>query len=163
MGRSWIRLNMFHLRVFLLMSAAVCCSGDESEELQFPIQIDNIEINLLDSSEVDREVCSGQAECCTEFAPCRSGEGDCREDNQCYGQSVCGQHNCPTDFGPLANCCVCKGEDACCTGNNPCQAGEGDCDEDMDCAGDLTCGTDNCQTLNPDNYYLYDPTDDCCQ
>ena len=51
-------------------------------------------------------------DCCSKSVPCREGGGDCDNDNECAGHSVCGNNNCRRDFGynwgSDADCCTSK-------------------------------------------------------
>jgi len=52
-------------------------------------------------------------DCCTEEKPCYEGEGQCKKDEQCAGDLVCGKDNCPAKFADAlcywhidgCNCC----------------------------------------------------------
>ena len=51
----------------------------------------------------------GSGECCTIEQPCKLGEGDCRFNEQCEGNLVCGQDNCGPGFHNTSDCCEAKG------------------------------------------------------
>ena len=60
--------------------------------------------------------------CCTEENPCKAGDGDCDNDDQCDGDLVCGTNNCVRnnpnfyyyDFGSDSDCCVESGSGSGC-------------------------------------------------
>eukprot|EP00121_Abeoforma_whisleri_P011094 Awhi_evm1s10234 len=41
---------------------------------------------------------SHSGSCCTTSDPCKIGEGDCDDDNDCEGDLVCGFNNCESEF-----------------------------------------------------------------
>ena len=92
-------------------------------------------------------------DCCTPESPCHEGEGDCDNDDDCSGDLVCGQNNCPQGFPArfsrhAPDCCEppasmshhllnyinCEGK--------KCRQEEGDCDSDDDCVTGLLCDSD---------------------
>jgi len=93
-------------------------------------------------------------DCCTPGSPCFEGEGDCDTDDDCSGDLVCGNNNCPQGFparfGKSApDCCEPTADMSrhllnyqnCESGK--CRQGEGDCDSDDDCLHGLVCDADN--------------------
>ena len=47
--------------------------------------------------------------CCTSETPCGFGDGDCDSDDQCAGDMVCGDNNCPKngfEWNGGDDCCV---------------------------------------------------------
>ena len=54
--------------------------------------------------------CNGDGSCCTSSNRCGIGEGDCDEDNDCYGSLVCNND---------LNNCAWGGNDDCCTPAKP--------------------------------------------
>ena len=49
---------------------------------------------------------NGDHECCSRSSPCAENEGDCDSDADCQGDLVCGQDNCPSNWGSSeADCC----------------------------------------------------------
>ena len=49
---------------------------------------------------------NGDHECCSRSSPCAENEGDCDSDDDCQGDLVCGQDNCPSNWGSSeADCC----------------------------------------------------------
>ena len=54
------------------------------------------------------KICDGKPydrSCCTREAPCSTNQGDCDKSDQCQGNLVCGQNNCPASFPKYADCC----------------------------------------------------------
>ena len=48
--------------------------------------------------------CNGIDEgCCTTNDPCKEGDGDCDNNNECAGSLICGEDNCP--WGDGDDCC----------------------------------------------------------
>ena len=44
--------------------------------------------------------------CCTKKNPCSIGEGDCKDNDDCEGDLICGQNNCDDKFTwDSADCC----------------------------------------------------------
>ena len=43
--------------------------------------------------------------CCSEINLCGINQGDCDSDDQCDGDLVCGNNNCPSPFPSNADCC----------------------------------------------------------
>jgi len=57
-----------------------------------------------DSNDQSRNRCCSKVwdhsnldDCCTNDRPCKIGEGDCDDDDECEGDLVCGNKNCPWD------------------------------------------------------------------
>jgi len=123
----------------------------------------------------------GGSDCCTALNQCGKYEGDCDNNNDCKGDLVCGEDNCPlpltwipgwtgkaSSFDVHDDCCRatfkigCDGDDSCCTSIAACGIGEGDCDDDDECQQGLRCGKNNCawDKHKTDPFYA---NDDCCQ
>ena len=50
---------------------------------------------------------SYDSECCSASNPCGVGQGDCGNDDECFGNLECGNNNCGDLFpSPNADCCV---------------------------------------------------------
>jgi len=51
--------------------------------------------------------CNGHDECCSVDNQCNRGEGDCDEDDHCYGALTCGEDNCGgrPEFDESDDCC----------------------------------------------------------
>ena len=45
-------------------------------------------------------------ECCGTKRLCGINQGDCDYDEDCFGDLVCGEDNCPSPFRSDADCCV---------------------------------------------------------
>ena len=60
------------------------------------------------NSNCDPETWSGyDSECCSAANPCGIGQGDCDEDDECYGDLQCGNNNCGDAFeNSNADCCT---------------------------------------------------------
>ena len=44
--------------------------------------------------------------CCSKKNPCSAGQGDCKNDEDCEGDLICGQDNCDDKFTwDNADCC----------------------------------------------------------
>ena len=44
--------------------------------------------------------------CCTLDFPCTVGQGNCRVDEECEGDLLCGLGNCGKSFSLYENCCT---------------------------------------------------------
>lgn len=72
-------------------------------------------IHTLGSSKIVDEPCDGglrneTRECCSREKPCKEGQGDCDDDDECKGDLVCGSNNCGKKFRwHSADCCEKKG------------------------------------------------------
>merc|ERR1719391_1510760 len=53
--------------------------------------------------------CIGGDNCCSNSSPCRAGEGDCDNDDDCEGDLKCGKDNCDragySSFDSTDDCC----------------------------------------------------------
>ena len=62
------------------------------------------------------KICTGNSsfdwECCSSSRPCNVGGGDCNSDDDCAGESTCGNDNCKSYFGydwpSSSDCCTGK-------------------------------------------------------
>ena len=62
---------------------------------------------------ISEKVCNGIGgnyddvfrECCSSSNQCDVNQGDCDSDNECKGNLVCGDNNCPSPFPSTADCC----------------------------------------------------------
>jgi len=106
----------------------------------------------------------GTPDFCSASCQCEAGQGDCDDDDDCAGGSVCAQ-NVGASFGFTADVDVCV--DACdevfngtfdyCSPGCPCEHGQGDCDSDADCATGHVCARDAGAA------YGFDPEMDVCE
>jgi hypothetical protein len=96
----------------------------------------------------------GSGRFCAVCGPCRVGEGDCDNDNECSpGLSCVDNVGAQFGFAPGIDVCLQSGANpppppGCqepigsgrfCSACGPCNDGEGDCDNDNECAAGLSC------------------------
>ena len=67
------------------------------------------------AKEVSNEPCDGGYRnetrgCCSVENPCKEGQGDCDDDDECLGSLVCGSNNCGEKFFISHDCCERKGK-----------------------------------------------------
>ena len=76
--------------------------------------------------------CRGGDNCCNLDNICQINEGDCDDDEDCFGLGlICGTNNCiPNNalFDNIDDCCTRR-----CTEETPCGPGDGQCQSDNDC------------------------------
>ena len=95
--------------------------------------------------------------CCSTTNLCGLSQGNCKSDEHCTYDLICGTDNCGADFPAGTNCCQkpfpCNGThertDSCCSSTNLCTANQGNCEGDGDCIGNLRCGKNNCGSNFP--------------
>ena len=47
----------------------------------------------------------GKYDCCSSSHQCGVSEGDCDNDDECFGNLLCGSNNCFPPFPPSVDCC----------------------------------------------------------
>ena len=129
------------------------------------LKFNNLGTNTGPCTTADQCLCR-KNDFCAKF-PCKEGQGDCDNGNECEGSLVCGHMYCANSS--ITDCCThtCRNNSDCssgecnaenqlcrlnsdtidwsgCNKDSPCENGEGDCDQDTDCEGRLLCGNDNC-------------------
>merc|ERR1712060_457133 len=78
--------------------------------------------------------CNGGTEaqvgdCCTASKKCKEGQGNCKNDDECLGDLVCGENNCGQGFYDKANCCEPKPKETLYWVDDGCQTDTGGRDE----------------------------------
>ena len=81
---------------------------------------------------------------------CGYYEGPCANDNECFGNLICGI--CNEHFPEGTKCCrepySCSenhtSTDTCCSDQHQCDIDQGNCQDDSHCSDILQCGNNNC-------------------